>query len=91
VSSASFVLFGLPNGCGHCRLGITVTKKTGGAIRRNRIKRVLRDIFRRKQADLMPAMDLVVNARPQIVDREMKALEEEFLRSFARLTRRTGR
>jgi ribonuclease P protein component len=82
------VLFGLPNTCGECRLGVTVTRKIGGAVRRNRIKRVLRDIFRRNRATLDPPLDLVVNARPPIVGAESAALEREFLKTFARLARR---
>ena len=88
VSSSSFVLFGLPNTQGECRLGITVTRKIGGAVRRNRIKRVLRDIFRRNRFELSPPLDLVVNARPPIVGAESAALEREFLKTFSRLARR---
>jgi len=90
VSSSSFVLFGLPNTCGECRLGITVTRKIGNAVRRNRIKRVLRDIFRRHRAELGPPIDVVVNARPPIVGAESAALEVEFLKTFARLARRVA-
>ena len=88
VSSSSFVLFGLPNDHGECRLGITVTRKIGSAVRRNRIKRVLRDIFRRNRAELSPPLDVVVNARAPIVGAESSALEREFLKTFSRLARR---
>ena len=88
VSSSSLVLFGLPNSCGECRLGITVTRKIGSAVRRNRIKRVLRDIFRRNRAAMSPALDVVINARPPAVGAESAALEKEFLKTFARLARR---
>jgi ribonuclease P protein component len=83
-------LFGLPNTHGECRLGITVTRKIGSAVRRNRIKRVLRDIFRRNRSELSPPLDVVVNARPPIVDAESAALEGEFLKTFSRLARRVN-
>lgn len=87
VSSGSFTLFGLPNSLEHCRLGITVTRKVGGAVRRNRIKRVLREIFRRNRERLAPPIDVVVNAHPGLERRTMRQLEEEFLNRFSQLAR----
>ena len=46
-------------GADHARLGVVVTKKLGCAVRRNRIKRVLREVFRRHR-DLFPAASDVV-------------------------------
>jgi ribonuclease P protein component len=85
------VLFGLPNACDECRLGITVTRKIGSAVRRNRIKRVLRDIFRRNRSELGPPLDLVVNARRPCIGADYAALEREFLKTFSRLARRMER
>jgi ribonuclease P protein component len=90
VGSPSFTIFGLPNGRGYCRLGLAVSRKVGGAVRRNRVKRLLREIFRCHRAGLEPALDLVVNARPSIVDRDLRQLEAEFLRCFAGLARRVS-
>ncbi len=55
-------MFGLPNEEGGPRLGITVTRKVGNAVRRNRIKRVFREIFRQNLHQLDAALDLVINA-----------------------------
>ena len=60
-------------------------------MRRNRVKRVLREIFRRHRTELSPALDLVVNARPGIEARPYAELEEEFLQRFAQLARRSSR
>lgn len=88
VSSSSFVVFGLENACDGCRLGITVTRKVGNAVRRNRIKRVLREIFRSHWDELSPPIDLVVNARESILRADSRTLEREFLSTFGRLARR---
>ena len=90
MSSSSFVLFGLENDRGVCRLGITVTRKIGNAVRRNRIKRVLREIFRKNRELLRSPIDVVVNARHPIVGAGSAALEHEFLKTFRRLERRMG-
>jgi len=90
VASKSFTFFGLPNSAGTCRLGITVTRKVGGAVRRNRIKRRLRDVFRRTRARLAPDLDLVINAHVAIDVSDAAAIEEEFLQTFRRLARRVG-
>jgi ribonuclease P protein component len=81
-------MFALPNATGHCRLGITVTRKVGSSVQRNRIKRVLRDVFRRHRPELSPALDLVLNARPGASDVPTAALEREFLDRFGELARR---
>ena len=85
------MLFGIPNTVGHTRLGVTVTRKLGGAVRRSRAKRRLREIFRRNRPELEPPIDLVVNASPSMVHRTTDELEREFLDGFARLVRRIGR
>jgi len=53
-----------PNGLGHARLGLAVgVRSAGNAVNRNRVKRVVREAFRHIHQEL-PAVDLVVNARP---------------------------
>lgn len=88
VGSSSFRLFGYPNSVGHSRLGITVTRKVGGAVKRNRVKRMLREVFRLNRAALHPALDLVVNAHISIRERTVRQLEGEFVDAFDRLARR---
>ena len=82
-------MFGLPNEEGGPRLGITVTRKVGNAVRRNRIKRVFREIFRQNLHQLDAALDLVINAHRGIDTDRFRSLESEFLISFRRLARGT--
>ncbi len=88
AGSSSFTLFALPNDVGHCRLGITATRKVGCAAERNRIKRVLRDIFRRRRGELAPGLDLVVNAKRGADEVPAARMESEFLARFEDLARR---
>ena len=88
VRSASFTIFGLANTAGHCRLGITVTRKVGGAVQRNRLKRVLREVFRTHRAEMDPALDLVVNVRREMIGRGYPEVEREFVVRFRQLAQR---
>ena len=49
---------------GEPRLGVSVGRKLGGAVERNRVKRLLRDAFWASAEDLQPGHDFVIVARP---------------------------
>jgi ribonuclease P protein component len=57
------VVNALPNGRAHPRLGLAVGKAVGGAVVRNRVKRLLREAFRLHREDLPASHDLVVVAK----------------------------
>ena len=61
------VVHALPNACGHARLGLSVSKKVGNAVDRNRVKRRLRDAFRHLQHQLPGSYDLVITVQPHDV------------------------
>lgn len=82
------MLQGFPNQLAQSRLGITVTRKIGSAVRRNRIKRMLREVFRYNRAALTTPLDLVIVARRGIEERSIADLESEFLRRCRELLRR---
>jgi len=66
-SNDLFVLYVLPNRTQETRIGLTVTKKVGISVQRNRIKRVIREVFRSLE-EVAPGNDLVVIARKSAVD-----------------------
>jgi ribonuclease P protein component len=70
------ILYGAANGLAHARLGLAVSKRIGGAVQRNRWKRLVREAFRLTQHEL-PPLDLVCIARgesPPELDQLMKSI-----------------
>jgi ribonuclease P protein component len=78
----------LPNGLPQSRLGVSATRKLGGAVIRNRAKRVVREVFR--QADVPGGLDLVVIPRPALLEADYRAVEAEFQYALRRAGRRAG-
>lgn len=58
-----FVVILFPAKGGRSRLGITVTRRFGNAVARNRMKRLLREFFRTYQAQIMPAQEVLIIPR----------------------------
>jgi ribonuclease P protein component len=63
ASDGLLLLFGYPNGLAYSRLGLSVSRKVGGAVVRNRWKRLLREAFRLSRERLPAGLDLVVIPR----------------------------
>ncbi|MFQ5697053.1 MAG: ribonuclease P protein component [Myxococcota bacterium] len=73
------------------RLGITVTRKVGNAVRRNRIKRLVREWFRSCREDLR-AIDVVVVARRDLPAKlTLDSVASDLCRAIERLGGSSGR
>ena len=66
------------------RVGLVTSRRVGGALVRNRVRRRLREIVRRHQHALQGGHWLVVIARPAAASASSVALEEEWLRLLGR-------
>ncbi len=69
---------------GPTRLGITASRKLGSAVRRNRVKRLVREAFRRHKLLFPSGLDLVFVAKRNAVDADY----EQVVREIERLCRR---
>ncbi|WP_442880084.1 ribonuclease P protein component [Aurantimonas sp. A2-1-M11] len=70
------------------RLGLTVTKKVGNAVVRNRIRRRLREAIRlHAKADMASGIDYVVVARRDVLALPFAELKDELSRRVARMKR----
>jgi ribonuclease P protein component len=86
IHSKLLTLFTLANDLQIGRLGIAATRKMGGAVVRNRAKRLIREVFRRNK--LAPGFDVVVVPRRELVDASLTAIEAEFRNTLDRCLRR---
>jgi ribonuclease P protein component len=59
------------------RLGITTSRKVGNAPSRNRVRRLVREFFRRRQHALVPPRDVIVIARPAAAGLSYHELQRE--------------
>ncbi len=74
-----FILYVLPTSEPYSRLGIAVSKRIGNAVVRNRIKRYLREMFRRHKAFLLSSCDLVCVARREAAGAPLALYTQQFL------------
>jgi ribonuclease P protein component len=83
------ILYFVPNQLGHPRLGITASRKVGKAVVRQRLKRRIREVYRRWQdRGRLPALDLVIHLKPEAGKSDFPALRAELLRLLGGLRER---
>jgi ribonuclease P protein component len=81
-SASLCTVFWRANGLPQSRLGITAPARLGNAVLRNRLKRRVREVFRRHFATLPGGWDILVNPREPVAKVPFRALERELLRLF---------
>jgi len=61
------------------RIGLVTGKRLGGAVVRNRVKRLFKEAYRLNQAKLAPGFDFVLIGRAPVVGQSQKAVTQSFL------------
>jgi len=82
IHSANFLIISKASGKSEARLGITVSGKVGNSVQRNRVKRLVREFFRRRRHECPPGFDILVIARQGAPDLSLKSVENELGRSL---------
>jgi len=88
VRARLMTVIALPNTQNCSRLGIAATRKLGGAVVRNRAKRLVREMYR--NAEVPQGLDIVVIPRPDMLDADFSTLESEFRYALRHAGRRAG-
>lgn len=77
VANGLLVLYAAENDCGYPRLGISVGKSCGGAVERNRLKRLLREAFRQSQDRIPLGFDYLLMISPQLSKKLNKSINSK--------------
>lgn len=85
-ANSYLVLYARKNRSATNRVGVTVSKKLGGAVVRNRVRRRLREVYRLNETKFAPGWDIVVVARSRCVTAPFC----ELIRAYLSLAEKAG-
>jgi len=86
AGDSQLLVFAAPNELDVTRMGMSVSRRHGGAVKRMRLKRLLREAFRLTRHDLPSGLDLIVIPRQNSC-----AGLDDYKRSLGRLVRKLAR
>jgi ribonuclease P protein component len=79
-----FAVFLRPNGLGFSRFGWSIRKALGNAVKRNRIRRRLREILRLHRQEIAPGWDIVIHPRSLATKGKLSSLTDDLLKLLPR-------
>lgn len=83
TANRQFVIYSLPKqNQEFFRIGLSVSKRIGNAVTRNRIKRLIRQVFLEEKNNLLHEMDYVVIARKPCADMDYFEVKNSLLHVF---------
>lgn len=68
------------------RLGIIATRRLGNAVTRNRMKRILREVFRKNSEEIIPEAEIIILPRKKMCNLEFSQIEIKFKESLKKLS-----
>jgi ribonuclease P protein component len=87
LTTRLFIVLAAPAEGGRSRIGITVSRKVGGAIQRNRIKRLAREAFRLNRHLLAKPLDISLIARKAVAEEPNRAIARTLKDLYEMLSR----
>ncbi len=86
VVDSMSVMYVLPNEEKTVKIGFAVGKKMGSAVVRNRVKRMMREVFRHRRSELRDSVQIIWVARKKLIEADIYTYD----RIFMRLAKRAG-
>jgi ribonuclease P protein component len=83
--SRYFNLIYLSNTLAYSRVGVVASRKVGSAVTRNKVKRWMRDLFRRNKSMLGHSIDLLIVALPEMNKATWAELKDHYLRAVGEM------
>jgi len=79
-----FTIYVAPNHTDKTRLGLTVSKKVGNSVKRNRVKRLIRESFRLSREKMLTGYDIIVVAKPAAYGLKCQQVQNALLQLLGR-------
>lgn len=86
-----FTLIFLPSNREYSRVGVVASRKVGEAVTRNKVKRWMRELFRRNKGLFESPADLLIVATPEAKKATLAELNEDYQAALKRIYQRRGR